>query len=1180
MRTFRNPPRIKKTHLFKLVIVLLASLAMLTVVSHTRAVSTARNHFATPALTAPETLKEYCLMCHSGTAAKAGINIEQLLTQASIGDGFQKWEKIALVLEQQTMPPKAMPQPSDAERHQVIAWIRASLSEYAKKHDGEPGAVTVRRLTSGEYAYAIRDLTGLDLNVGIDSASDAVGGEGFTNFGDVQFMQDANLERYLSAKQVAEHAVIGAGPLQFYERPGKSGFESSAVARIRDIYTQYGFRTVSGEGGRPFGLDKYGKALYAAWHYRHRAALGESTVSLKTLAEREGITPQFAQHIWNVMNQQNAGYPTSEVIARWRNLPLPQTDEKTVRAACQEIQKFSVTWGSWLFARGDAAAGGLGDESPLEFNNRTLNTKSPHRFIYVRGGGRIPAPPGPAKIYLNVSRINPQDNEKPLIVWRNFTVAFRPIIRRAVAKAGESVVASAEEQAFLAALRKGTLPPGPRTRLRDALAPETAAQLKFGSSPDGTPIGPDDFVTTGSGAIEIPMPESREPLALNLQFEAEVGGDHNQVVRITVTDRPDGQTRGTTPTRALVGEMNSPAYKTFRSGVEQYARLLPPNSHSEPTPADRDPIPDPFDNEYNTPEHDEFVQKILYIRDDKFLAENLLDAATRARLNQAWNDLFASFDYFNLYLHMLGRHYKVNLVDKNIAQMEPTTVAALPAEMQRYVKALRHHYDNVSMAQKTAQPGHINDCLEFASNAWRRPLAQSEKQSLREFYHKALATEKDHRQAIRALIARILVAPQFLYRVEGEIGSRFGVRGSESQKHSDSSQSSQIIKSAYTPNSELRTRNLELSTPNSEFSPLSNWEMASRLSFFLWASIPDAELRRAAAAGELTTDAGIEKQVRRMLADAKARRMATEFFGQWLGFYHFDEYKGVDTSRFTEFTDDVKKAMYDEAVSFFEYLIRQNRPISEMLSANYTFLNKDLAKFYGVTKEVKATEQAEMVAGANEFHRGGMLRLGAILTATSAPLRTSPVKRGDWILRRILGTPTPPPPADAGSLPADDKMFGGLSLKKKLEQHKRNATCANCHYRIDPLGFSLERFDSTGRWREKYADGNAIEDADTLLDKTEIAGIEGLLKYLQKKDSQVRKNLASKMVGYAMGRMVLASDQLLIEKMVEAGSNATFAQLATEIAISRQFRHRARREEKSSPTNSARTRIALLQNRK
>src|SRR5438477_3005793 len=135
--------------------------------------------------------------------------------------------------------------------------------------------------------------------------------------------------------------------------------------------------------------------------------------------------------------------------------------------------------------------------------------------------------------------------------------------------------------------------------------------------------------------------------------------------------------------------------------------------------------------------------------------------------------------------------------------------------------------------------------------------------------------------------------------------------------------------------------------------------MASRLSYFLWASIPDDELRRAAAAGELSTDTGIRRPVQRMLNDAKARRMAIEFFGQWLGFYHFDQHKGVDTSRFAEFTDDVKEAMYDEAVSFFEHVIRKDRPIHEILFADYTFLNKDLAKFYGVKKEIKSTEQVE-----------------------------------------------------------------------------------------------------------------------------------------------------------------------------------------------------------------------------
>ncbi|HWQ31407.1 MAG TPA: DUF1592 domain-containing protein [Blastocatellia bacterium] len=1130
-----------RTRNWKIMLALLACGVVISSVGKTRAVGvleTAQG-IDQPGEYAAAIFRQYCVQCHSGAAPKAGVNLAQMLAADSVSENFREWEKVAGVLEQKTMPPKAMPQPDDATRAHAVAWIRATLRDYVTKHDGEPGRVTVRRLTSGEYAWTIRDLTGLELNVGIDSSSDAVGGEGFTNFGDVQFMQDANLERYLAAARiVADHAVIGAGPLEFFERPGKTGFEMSAVTRIRDIYAAHGFRTVSGEGGRPFGLEKYSKAFYVAWRYKHRAAAGAVGATLKTLAEREGLSPRFAEHIWRVVNRPAAGYPTSEVIDRWRRLPAPGAaiSETQIRAGCDEIQKFIVTWPSWLFARGDLAAGGAGDESPLEFSDRTLNVKSPHRFIYVRGGGRMAPPPGPARIYFHVAPVNPAMGDKPVIIWRNLTVAFRPIIKRAEAKAGESVVASAEELAFAAALRKGVLPPGPRETLRSLVGKETAARLNFGHSPDSAAIGPDDFASTGSVMIEIPMPEGDEPMALNLEVAAELGGNRDQVVRIVISDRPDGQTRGT-PVRALVGDMQSAGYRAFRKGVMEYAALLPPNSHGEPTPADRDPIPAPFDNDYNVPEHDEFVQKIKYIRDDRFVMENLLDDRTKARLDHAWNDLFASFEYHNLYLRLLGNHYGVDLKDKDIAQMGREQIAALPGEMQGDVRSLRAHYDATMAAQMAARPGHVNDCLEFASRAWRRPLTEAEKQSLRAFYRQTLGSDSDHRRAIRALLMRILVAPQFLYRLE--IGAN---------------------------EASARAMPASLAADSPAIRPLTNWEMASRLSFFLWSSIPDDELRRAASAGELTQTPGIERQVRRMLADPKARRLATEFFGQWLGFYHFNEYKGVDTSRFPEFTESVKAAMYDEAVSFFEHVIRRERPLSELLFADYTFLNRDLAGFYGVPGEIKSGEQVELTTGANAFHRGGLLRLGAVLTLTSAPLRTSPVKRGDWILRRILGTPVPPPPADAGSLPADDKLFGGLSLRAKLEQHKRNATCANCHTRIDPLGFALERFDSTGRWRDKYADGKPIEDSAALSDKIEIAGVEGLLRYLKSKESQVRKTLASRLVGYALGRTVSASDQVLIERMTAKGGAATFPQLATEIATSRQFRHRLAPENSPATT--------------
>ncbi|MBS1790231.1 MAG: DUF1592 domain-containing protein [Acidobacteria bacterium] len=1172
MRILRNRDFVKTPRHWKLALIILSGFFAASIALNSRSiifVGSAQEPGKT-AENVKATIQQYCVMCHTGTSAKAGMNLAGLIEQSSVGDSFRQWEKVAEVLEQKAMPPKAMPQPTDDERAQAVTWIRSALRDYAKTHDGDPGKVTVRRLTSGEYAYAVKDLTGLDLDLGIDSSSDSVGGEGFTNYGDVQFMQDANLERYLSAaKQIADHAVIGAGPLEFYSDPGKTGFEMSAVARLKDLYATYGIRTVSGEGGRPFGLERYGKALYAAWQYKHRAALGQANVTLKELAAREGIQPRFAEHVWKVMNMPSLGYPTSEIVARWRKLPAPTAENaKAVRVGCDDIQKFMVTWPSWLFARGDVAAGGAGDESPLEFSDRTLNVKPTHRFAYVRGGGRGPAQPGPAKIYLNVSTVNPAMGDKPVVIWRNLTVGFRPIAQRAQVKAGESAVVLAADAEAAANLRRGILPPGPRKTLKEIVSPETATRLNFGKSPAGTSIGADDFASEGSVMFEVPMPET--PMLLNMQVDAELGSNRDQVVRIVISDRADGGTRGQ-PTRTLIGDMASVGYKAFRKGVMEYATLLPPNSHSEPTPADKDPVPDPFDNTYNVPEHDEFVTKVKYIRDDRFFSENLIDAATRKRLDQAWNDLFASFEYHDNYLRLLAKHYGFDLKGVGIAQMDKAQIALLPVEMRKYVTQLRAHYDGVIAAQTAARPGHITDCLEFASRAWRRPLTETERLGLRAFYEKALATEQDHRKAVRALIARIMVAPQFLYRVEQSGDRRWemgdGSRTSESHQFNfDSRAKSHSANFALSP-----TPNSQLPTPGA--TPLSNWEMASRLSFFLWSSIPDHELRRAAAAGELTDTVGIEKQVKRMLADPKARRLATEFFGQWLGFYHFDQHKGVDTSRFPEFTNDVKEAMYDEAVSFFEYIVRQNRPVNDLLFADYTFLNKDLAKFYGVQKEVKSTDQVELVQGANEFHRGGLLRLGAILTATSAPLRTSPVKRGDWILRRILGTPVPPPPADAGSLPADDKLFGGLSLKAKLEQHKRNATCANCHLRIDPLGFSLEHFDSTGRWRDKYSDGKIIEDSAALSDKTEIAGVDGLLRYLKSKEPQVRQTLSFKLVGFALGRTVSASDQALVERMIAKGNDATFAQLAAEIATSKQFRYRLANEE--SPVKPSSSKIAF-----
>ena len=1073
-----------------------------------------------PAANPKPLFQQYCFQCHGASKPMAGVSLEKM-TAGAVGENFQTWQKVAAVLDQGRMPPKGMPQPSEEQRHIALLWVKHELSAFANKNAGDPGRVTVRRLTSGEYGYSVRDLTGLDLDVGRDFANDSVGGEGFMNFGDVQFMQDASLERYLeTAKLIADHAVIGAGPVEFFDHPGKTGFELSAITRIKNIYEKYGFRTVSGEGGDSFGLEKYDKVLYVTWRYRHRAALGEPAATMKEIATREGVSPRFAQHIYAMMTKASLGYPCSEVAARWRKLPVPTADAKANeaagRAGAAELEKYLTTWPLWLFARGDKAVGGAGDESPLIFDDKSLMAELKHHFTYNIGGrpGRPrAATPGPAKVFLNVVAVGP-DSEiaKPVVIWRNPTVI---VLKGQPPKAPAAGEAAADAGAGAVVLPgKGRVPPGPQIPLKDFVSAEMAKKLAFGHTPDGSEAGPNDFATQGSDWFEASIPEGA--YGLLFQADASIGANHEQVIRISFSDRADGPVRGI-PIHALLGDPQTAGYRTFKSGVLELASQLPPNSNGEPTPADKDPPPAPFDPTYNTPEHDAFDTLVKYHRDDHFFVDYLIDDATRVRLDRAWLDLYSSFAYHDSYLGLLAEHYGVKLESKKMADLAAAKVEAFPPAMRDYVKPLRAEYLEMVSAEAAAKPGHVEDCLQLASRAWRRPLTDREKEGLRAFYRQTIAAEQDHTKAIRALVARILVSPAFLYRIEQP-------RDTASVK------------------------------------PLSDWELASRLSYLIWSSIPDDALRRVAAAGQLSNPKELESQTRRMLADPKARRMSAEFFGQWLGFYRFDQYRGVDTGRFPEFTEEVKSAMYDEAVSFFEHIIRNDRPNREILFADYTFLNKTLAKYYGVKKEIKSAG-AEKVDGAGSLERGGVLRLGAVLTTTSAPLRTSPVKRGDWVLRRILGTPTPPPPADAGSIPADDKLFGGLSLHDKLEAHKRNATCATCHTRIDPLGFPLEHYDPTGRYRDKYPDGKPIYDAGATSDKVEIEGTNGLLNYLRTKDEQVRRTLASKMVGYALGRTILPSDMPLIDRMVSDGPDAPFSQLVVEVVTSKQFRNRMGRED-------------------
>jgi len=1040
-------------------------------------------------------VSKFCVDCHGADHPEAGLDLEELSTSPDVAAQFRHWRKVAEKLAAGKMPPADSPQPSRTERTRLVSLVRGALDDAAERHALDPGEVTIRRLTSAEYAYTIRDLTGLVLDLEHDFLSDAVGGEGFTNVGGVQFMQDSTLERYLAAaRRVADHAVIGSGPLTFYRDPGETGWELSAVDRIGRIYRQHGFRTAAGEGGEAFGLDRYARAFFVAWRFRHRRELGDVEVTLAALAQREKVDARFAEYIHALCTGPSHSSPTSEVVAAWKNLPVPRAAEgaqrrqveREVRKQCVQIQELLFDWQSRLGQNPDAK------EEP-----RVL---SADEFRVARSQTlemNINWPPGTATAHLTFS-ILPVDGRKDrriTVIWRNADIYFRDP-------------------------NEVEPPPGP---FRGVLAAGEVKRLAFGTHPRGGRVAATDFVTTEATdpTVAIAIPAGARSARLTVEAHLDVATGDDCVVRCLIRQREE--TDQGKSVSVLLANPDNVQFKTWKSGVLEFSRRLPQVSHREPAPSDRDPIPPPFDSSYNNPERNLFHARIKYHRDDAFLVENILDDATRRRLDRAWMDLLGSCDYHDASLRFVSAKYRLGWSDRSIAELDDATIDRLPAEPRRYVRRLFDEYRAIQAAFAAAEPRHLSDVLRFAQRAWRRPLDEAEAQRLRAFYKQLRSEQKlDHRRAIRATLTRVLMAPAFLYRAEASPAASDGDR-------SPSEQVRAVL--------------------------LSSNEVASRLSYFLWSSLPDEELRRAAAANALTTADQVAGQARRMLADAKSQRLSAEFFGQWLGFYRFDRFRGVDPQRFPEFTEEVRVAMHEEAVSFFTHVIRRDRPVGEILFADYGFLNRTLAAHYGIDGvDGPALERVDRL---DRHHRGGLFGLGAVLTATSAPRRTSPVKRGDWILRRVLGTPVPPPPADAGSLPPDEKFDSRLTMKQRLAAHQKLASCRHCHARIDPLGFTLERFDAVGRWRETYRDGKAIDPGGKLHDGTEISGMAGLRGYLAQHESQFHRNLCTKLAGYALGRSESIADAKLIDGMTAAlADDPRFSTLVDRIVRSRQFRYR------------------------
>jgi hypothetical protein len=347
-------------------------------------------------------------------------------------------------------------------------------------------------------------------------------------------------------------------------------------------------------------------------------------------------------------------------------------------------------------------------------------------------------------------------------------------------------------------------------------------------------------------------------------------------------------------------------------------------------------------------------------------------------------------------------------------------------------------------------------------------------------------------------------------------------------------------------------RDPDVSAPGSVHR-IGDLELASRLSFFLWSSIPDDELLDVAQQGKLQDPAVLQQQVRRMLADNKSKAIVTNFAGQWLYLRNLDKIT-PDPDAFPEFDDGLRKSFQQEPEMFLDAVLREDRSVVDLLDANFTFLNERLARFYGIPNVHGPAFRRVTLPDGN---RGGLLGQGSILTVTSYPNRTSVVQRGKWVLENVLGTPPPPPPANVPDLKSHTEDGKLLTMRQQMELHRANAICAGCHSRMDPIGFALENFDGVGKWRTKDA-GAEIDATGTLPDGTKFSGPAGLKQVLLGRRDEFVAAMSGKLLTYALGRGLEYYDQPAVRAIATeaAGDDYRFSSIVSAIVKSTPFQMR------------------------
>ena len=553
-------------------------------------------------------------------------------------------------------------------------------------------------------------------------------------------------------------------------------------------------------------------------------------------------------------------------------------------------------------------------------------------------------------------------------------------------------------------------------------------------------------------------------------------------VRLQVQMTPAGAVGPSSTASAMLVTEGSQTAQRIQTAFEEFRSLFPPTlCYSQIVPAD------------------ETVTLILFYREDDQLRRLMLTPEESAQLDQLWQEL----------LYVSQEPLEISSAFVQLYQYATQDRPDLMPGFERLRKPVQDRVDAFRQKLIDNEPQQLNAVIEFAKKAYRRPLIDTDVAQIRDLYASLRVQELAHDEALRLTLARVLVSPAFLYRLEKPgAGTKAG--------------------------------------------PVSDDELANRLSYFLWSSAPDAELLSLAAAGKLHDPDVVAAQARRMLKDAKIRRMATEFGCHWLHIHDFDHLDEKSERHFPTF-NALRGAMYEESILVLTDMLQNDRSVVSLVDGDSTFLNEELARHYGIPGIMG--REWRRVENVRQYSRGSILSLATTLSKQSGASRTSPILRGNWLSEVVLGEKLPRPPKNVPVL--SETVPEGLTERQLIARHTSDRACAKCHLRFDPFGFALEGFDAIGRLRTTDAAGLPIDTKTVLFDGTSVDGLADLKHYLGTTRRQAFVGqFQRKLLGYALGRSVQLSDEpLLAEIQKQLNQNDNHVAIVVEAIVrSPQFR--------------------------